>query len=53
MEINKIKNLILNEVKSEGIKEFEIYINLGRSLSIESKGGRLIPLRPRKLQVHR
>jgi len=41
MEINEIKNLILNEVKSEGIKEFEIYINLGRSLSIESKGGKI------------
>ena len=41
MEINEIKNLILNEVKSEGIKEFEIYINLSRSLSIESKGGKI------------
>ena len=41
MEINEIKNLILNEVKSEGIKEFEIYINLSRSLSIEYKGGKI------------
>ena len=41
MEINEIKNLILNEVKSEGIKEFEIYINSSRSLSIESKGGKI------------
>src|SRR3972149_5251193 len=41
MEINEIKKLVLAEVKNKGIKEFEIYINLGRSLSIESKGGKI------------
>ena len=39
MEINNIKKLVLDEVKSKGIKEFEIYISSNSSLSIESKGG--------------
>ncbi len=41
MGITEIKNNILAEVKNRGIKEFEIYINLSRSLSIESKGGKI------------
>lgn len=41
MEINEIKELILKEVRSKGLKEFDIYINSSSSLSIESKGGKV------------
>lgn len=41
MKINEIKNLILSEIREKGIKEFEIYVNSGRTLSIESKGGKV------------
>ncbi len=39
--INEIKELILKEVRSKGLKEFDIYVNSSSSLSIESKGGKV------------
>ncbi|MDO8444747.1 MAG: TldD/PmbA family protein [Deltaproteobacteria bacterium] len=41
MEIIEKKNLILDEVRNKGLKEFEIYINATSSLSIESKEGKV------------
>jgi PmbA protein len=41
MEINDIKSLILAEIGRKGVGEFEIYINATRSLSIESKEGKV------------
>lgn len=41
MEINEIKNLVLDEVRNKGVKEFEIYISFSRSISIESKDAKV------------
>ena len=41
MQIDAIRNLILAKVMDKGIKEFEIYMNSSRSLSIESKEGKV------------